>query len=56
VYALNVSEGELAHSDALKAEYEAKLNKKVAIVSAKFESELMELEAEEKELFVDDLR
>ncbi len=56
VYALNVTETDLIQGDALQQQYEQKLHKKVAIVSAKFESELIELDEEEKELFMDDLK
>lgn len=56
VYALNVSEDELKNSATLITEREQKLNKSVAVVSAKFETELMELDADEKEMFFDDLR
>ncbi len=56
VYALNVTETELVHAEALKREYEEKLNKHVAIVSAKFESELIQMDEEEKELFHEDLK
>jgi len=56
VYVLNVSESELKNSAATIQEYEQKLWKKVAIVSAKFETELMELDADEKELFFEDLK
>jgi len=56
VYALNVSENELKNASTLQAEYEQKLHKKIAIVSAKFETELMDLEDDERELFMDDLK
>lgn len=56
VYALNVSEDELKNAAALQTEYEQKLNKKVAVVSAKFETELMDLEDDERDLFMEDLK
>lgn len=55
IYALNVSEDDLKRSDELVAKYEWILKKKVCLVSAKFESELMELDEEEKEMFLEDL-
>ncbi len=56
VYALNVSEWDLKNGATLIAEYEEKLWKKVSLVSAKFETELMELDEDEKELFFEDLK
>ncbi len=56
IYALNVSEDQLKDSTALKNEYEEKLWKKVAVVSAKFETEIMELDDEDKEMFMDELK
>ncbi len=55
VYALNVSEDNLKNGDALIKEWETLLQKPVTVVSAKFESELMEIDEDEKELFLDDL-
>lgn len=55
IYALNVSEEDLCNWSILIAERQKKLQKPVTVVSAKFESELMELDDDEKELFIDDL-
>lgn len=56
LYALNVTETDLKNGDALRAEYEEKLGKPVAIVSAKFETEIMEMDEEDKEMFLEDLK
>ncbi len=56
IYALNVSEGNLKNAASLISEYQEKLQKPVTIVCAKFESEIMELDAEEKIMFVDELK
>ena len=55
VYALNIAQEDLANADALKAEYEAKLNAPVAIVCVKLESEMMEFSAEERAEFINEL-
>jgi len=56
IYALNVSEGNLAAWVSLIQEYTEKLNKPVTVVCAKFESDIMELDDNEKEMFVDELK
>jgi len=56
IYALNVSEDNLKNSAALIAEYQEKLQKPVTVVCAKFESEIMELDADEKVMFIDELK
>ena len=56
VYALNVAEGDLKNADMLISEYKAKLNKPVTVVCATFESEIMELDADEKAEFVEELK
>lgn len=56
VYAINVSEENLKNAEALKKEFEEKLQRPVAIVSAKFESEIMEMDADDKEMFLEDLK
>jgi len=56
IYALNVSEEQLKDASSLKAEYEEKLWKKVAVVSAKFETDIMELDDDDKEMFMDELK
>lgn len=56
VYAINVNEENLKNTDAIKAEFEEKLKRPVAVVSAKFESEIMEMDAEDKDMFLEDLK
>jgi len=56
LYALNVTETDLKNADALRAEYESKLGKQVAIVSAKFETEIMDMDKEDKDMFMEDLK
>jgi hypothetical protein len=56
VYAINVSEENLKNAQALKIEFEEKLKRPVSIVSAKFESEIMEMDADDKEMFLEDLK
>lgn len=48
VYALNVSQDDIANADVIKAEYEEKLQAQVAIVCVKLEAEMMEMETDEK--------
>lgn len=55
IYAINVSERDLVRADEIKRSFAEKLQKPVAIVSAKFESEIMDLEDDEKALFVEEL-
>ena len=55
VYALNIAQEDLANAEALKAEYEAKLNAPVAIVCVKLESEMMEFSPEERAEFINEL-
>lgn len=55
IYAINVSQEELANADAIKKEFEAKLNRPVAIVCAKIESEMLGFSAEERKEFIDDM-
>lgn len=56
IYALNVAESELKNASALQEEYLKKLDKPVAVVCAKFESEIMDLSGEEKEMFLEELQ
>ena len=56
VYALNVAEEDLKRAPELIAEYQEKLKKPVTVVCATFETEIMELDAEEKQEFIEDLR
>ena len=55
VYAMNVSEDELDNASAIQKEYEEKLKRPVAIVCAKLESEMMELEGEDKAEYLSSL-
>ncbi len=54
VYAINVSQEELQQADVIQKMYEQKLNKPVAIVCAKLEHEMIWLETQEKEEFLQD--
>lgn len=56
VYAINVTETDLKNAATLKTEFEEKLQRPVSIVSAKFESEIMEMDTEDKEMFLEDLK
>ncbi len=56
IYALNVAENDLKHASKLIEEYQHALQKPVCIVSAKFESEIMELEWEDRALFIEELQ
>lgn len=56
VYAINVAESELAQAEQIKQEFSTKLNKPVAIVCAKFEAETMEMDEEERAMFVEELQ
>ena len=56
IYAFNVSEQELCKSEQIKSEYEEKLWKPVQAVSAKLESEMIDLDEEEKQDFVNDIK
>ena len=55
LYAFNVSEGSLQNADAIAKEYEEKLGAPVVIVCAVMESELLELEEEEKADYLADM-
>ena len=55
IYAMNISQESLHDGKNIAAEFEKKLEKPVAIVCAKVESELMELEGEEKKEFFAEL-
>jgi len=56
IYALNVSESELKNASALQKEYAQKLARPVSVVCAKFESEIMDLNAEDKEMFLEEVQ
>ncbi len=55
VYAVNVSQDELANAEAIKKEFEEKLQRPVAIVCAKMEAEMLGFTPEEREEFVQDM-
>ncbi len=55
IYALNVGQDDLIDFQTIQEEFSRKLNDPVAIVCAKIESELMELEWEEKNEFLAEL-
>ena len=56
IYALNVAEDDLKNADQVIQKYASELSKPVAVISAKFEAELLELEEEDKEMFMEDLK
>ena len=53
VYAINVWTDDFAHGDTIKKEFEQKLNRPVAIVCAKLESEMLWFTAEERAEYID---
>lgn len=55
VYAINVSQDDLANAEAIKKEFEAKLHRPVAIVCAKIESEMLGFSPEERKEFIADM-
>ena len=55
VYALNISQEDIQNAEALKKEFEEKLQAPVAIVCVKIESEMIELSNEEKSEFLTEL-
>jgi len=55
VYAVNISEDNLKNSDSIRKDFEEKLQKPVAIVCAKIESELLELDDSDKVDYFNDL-
>ncbi len=55
IYAINVHEQELKNAAQIKSQFEADLHKPVAIVCAKFESELLEASTEERQMFLQEL-
>lgn len=56
LYALNVSEDDLKNADEIKVQYAEKLAKPVTIVCAKFENEIMELDEDDKAMFIEELQ
>ncbi len=55
VYAINISQEDIWLWSQIQKEFEEKLHSPVAIVCAKLESEMMELEGEEKQQFIKEL-
>jgi len=55
VYAINIGQDDIPHSHAIAEEFMVKLQSPVAIVSAKIESEMMDMGNEEKEEFIHEL-
>jgi hypothetical protein len=55
IYAINVGQDDIPNSHQIADEYMLKLESPVAIVSAKLESEMMEMETEEKQEFIAEL-
>ena len=55
IYALNIAQEDLANAEALKKEFEQKLNAPVAIVCVKLESEMMEFSPKERSEFLTEL-
>ena len=55
VYAINVSQENLAHADTIKKDFEEKLKRPVAIVCAKIESEMLGFSPEERKEFMQDM-
>jgi hypothetical protein len=55
VYAINISQEDIWSWSEIQKEFEEKLHSPVAIVCAKLESEMMELEWEEKQEFIKEL-
>lgn len=55
VYAINVSQEELANAETIRKEFETKLQRPCAIVCAKMESEMLGFSPEERKEFVADM-
>lgn len=55
IYAINISESDLENANNIKKEFAEKLNKPVAIVCAKLESEMLELSDEDKKDYLSNL-
>lgn len=56
LYAINVDEQEMINASAIKQEFAAKLWAPVAIVCATFEAQLIGMDNDEKQLFIDELQ
>ncbi len=55
VYAINISQEDIPYAHKIQEEFMVKLQSPVSIVCAKLESEMMELEGEEKQEFIREL-
>lgn len=55
IYAINVSEKDLVRADEITKHFQNLLKRPVAVVSAKFEADIMDLEDDEKAMFVEEL-
>lgn len=55
VYAINVSQENLANADTIKKDFEEQLKRPCAIVCAKLESEMLGFTAEERKEFIQDM-
>lgn len=55
LYAINVDEKELPNAESIKKEFAEKLWAPIAIVCATFESQLIGMDQEEKQLFIEEL-
>lgn len=54
VFAINVGETDLWNADAIKREFEEKLQRPVAVVCAKMESDMMEVDGEERAMLLEE--
>ncbi len=55
VYALNVAEEDILNHESISKDYKEKLNKPVAVVSAKIEADMIDFDEDEKQEFIDDM-
>lgn len=56
IYAINVAETELVHAESIKQEFTKILQRPVTIVSAKFESEMIWMDQDDKNMFLEELK
>jgi ribosome-binding ATPase YchF (GTP1/OBG family) len=56
IYAINVSEQELINARSIQEEFYKNLKRPVTIVSAKFESEMIGMDADDKTMFIDEIK
>jgi GTP-binding protein YchF len=54
VYAMNVGESELSQAKAIQEDFAAKLGKPTAVVCARLESEMIEMDDEEREMLLEE--